>query len=129
MAIVSSEPQINSQNSNNYDPQKHQTTLIMKATKSSWATHLGFNYKRAKRELGNELPNNYNSLLKRCVQGEVARLLTEAMDGEKSLQIDYGKSLAKFCDKDKYKAGVIEAASIAAKSIWPNNNKEECVKT
>ena len=100
----------------------------MKATKLSWATHLGFNYKRAKRELGNELPNNYNSLLKRCVQGEVARLLLEAMDGEKSLQIDYSKSLAKFCDKDKFRAGVIEAATIAAKSIWPNDNKEECAK-
>jgi len=96
----------------------------MKATKSSWATHLGFNYKRAKRELGNELPNNYNSLLKRCVQGEAARLLLEAMDGEKSLQIDYGKSLAKFCDKDKYKAGVIETATIAAKSIWPNEKRK-----
>jgi hypothetical protein len=97
----------------------------MKSTRRSWAVHLGFNLSQAKQELGDELPTNYNSLLKRCIQSETARLIADAMAGEKSYRIDYDRSLAKFCDKAKYRAGVLEAVTATAKAFSPNDSSGE----
>lgn len=93
----------------------------MKSTKSAWSTHLGFDITKAKQELGDEFPRNYNSLLKRCVEHEVAGQLVNMMGGGKLSPIDYDIFLAKFCDKDKYRAGVIEAIKIVHEAMQPDN--------
>ena len=84
-------------------------TFKMKSTKSAWSTHLGFNISKAKQELGDEFPRNYNSLLKKCVLSETSKQILDAYAGDKLSPIDYDAFLARFCDKAKYRAGVIEA--------------------
>ena len=93
----------------------------MKSTKSAWSTHLGFNISKAKQELGDKFPRNYNSLLKRCVELEVAGKLVNMMAGEEPSPIDYDIFLAKFCDKAKYRSGVIEAIKIVHEAMQPDN--------
>ena len=96
-------------------------TFKMKSTKSAWSTHLGFNISKAKQELGDEFPRNYNSLLKRCVEHEVAGQFVNMMAGEKPSPIDYDIFLAKFCDKAKYRSGVIEAMNIFREAMQTDN--------
>ena len=93
----------------------------MKLTKSAWSTHLGFNISKAKQVLGDEFPRNYNSLLKKCVEHEVAGQLVSMKAGEKPSPINYDVFLAKFCDKAQYRSGVIEAIKIVHKAMHPGN--------
>ena len=85
------------------------------------STHLGFNISKAKQELGDEFPRNYNSLLKRCVSHEAARQLVDIHAGDKPSSIDYDIFLAKFCDKAKYRAGVIEAIKFLHEAMQFDN--------
>jgi len=93
----------------------------MKSTKSAWSTHLGFNISKAKQELGDKFPRTYNSILKRCVSREVASKVVDIYAGDKPSPIDYDISLAKFCDKAKYRAGVIEAIEWTLEAMQPDN--------
>lgn len=93
----------------------------MKSTKSAWSTHLGFDITKAKQELGDEFPRNYNSLLKRCVSQEAVRKVVDIYAGDKPSPIDYDIFLAKFCDKAKYRAGVIEAMEFLHEALQFDN--------
>ena len=92
----------------------------MKSTKSAWSTHLGFISPKRSKSLETS-SKKLQPLLKRCVEYEVAGQLVNMIGGGKPTLIDYDIFLAKFCDKDKYRTGVIEAIKIVHEAMQLGN--------